>query len=313
MTRIALAAYIGFTGISLAGCSRTVLIADDAIVSHSDPGELSAYVDNESMVIFTEGVPDRHVKFFVGSRPVGKAKTDAAGRASVRVAPSGSGRKFVARTENGKKVVEAHGRVFAWDPDRTVIGVDLDETICASQYVNLIWGDGMVSDAYDGSAEAIRELSRDYHILYISARPRFMLDKTRRWLEKKGFPPGPIVFAEDYTACFNQGQVKKQLLADLRKRWPNILIGIGDKYADIECCAPNGMLPVIVNRWKPRFKENAVVVKDWPELTRYFREHRAVLTDRALLAFAISRNTPIDRVPFRGGSTRSIAAAGASD
>ena len=40
----------------------------------------------------------------------------------------------------------------------------------------------------EGSVEVLREIQRLYHILYVSARPRFTLEKTRMWLDENGYP-----------------------------------------------------------------------------------------------------------------------------
>ena len=174
------------------------------------------------------------------------------------------------------------------------IAIDLDETISMTDYLDLLWGGGQASKPCKGSVEALNTLANDYQILYYSARPRTMIDRTRKWLVRNGFPPGPILFAANIGAAFDQGPAKGRLLSELHHKWPNVRIGIGDKSADVQCCAANGMLPIIVNPWLPSYKESAVVVRDWSGLLEFFERHADTLKDMRALAQRIELGTPFD-------------------
>lgn len=297
------------------GCNRTSMVALDSIVEQGQKSDLVAYVHNSSMTIFSEGVPQKPVQFYVEDREIGETKTDPTGKAQIPLeAVKNYGVRYCVRLKNNDQSLESVGWIFVWDPNRTAVAIDLDETICVSKYLNLIWGDGMESQPLPGAAEAIQTLAKDYHIVYWSARPHYMVERTRNWLAKNDFPPGPIVFTEDNWGCFKQADVKKQLLTELRKKWPNVRIGIGDKYVDVDCCKSNEMLPVIVNAWQPTYKENSVVVPDWKTLGQFFDAHRDVLTNSQKLASVIERGEPLRvgetlRVTKSAAPTRTLAAA----
>lgn len=277
-----LAASAGF--LAMSGCARTILIAEDAMVHSDRPRELVAYVDKQWLVVFTSGVPGREVQFLIDEKEVGRARTDKHGRARVSLEPGVSGNSFVARTNGYTRDLQERATLFGWDPHRTAIAVDIDETISLTNYPNVIWGDGLVSRPVKGSPEALRSLAKDYQLLYYSARPRFMIRQTHQWLDKYGFPPGPIVFAGDFRAALRQTEAKTALLADLRRKWPNLRVGIGDRRVDVEVCVSNNMLPVIVNGSRPKFKKNAVVVAGWESVPKFFEMNRRSLSDDRRIA-----------------------------
>lgn len=299
--------------LALPGCARPTLIAGDAIVQQrGDTAELAAFVEHRSLGLFTAGVANTPVQFFFGNREVRRARTDGSGCAGVVVNSAPDAERYTARTRIGDTRLQAAGAIFEWNPDCVVIAIDLDETICATDYLNLLWGDGQASPPCAGSVEALNALANDFHILYYSARPRLMMNRTRRWLSKSGFPPGPIVFSANISAAFEQGPAKRRLLADLRKKWPNVLLGIGDRYVDVQCCAPNHMLPIIVNPSRPSYRENAVVVPDWKSLLAFFEAHRGVLTDSRALAQTIERGERLVQPSLAAPATQGIACTGAA-
>ncbi|HKQ48028.1 MAG TPA: hypothetical protein VJZ71_08170 [Phycisphaerae bacterium] len=275
----------------LPGCARTILIAEDAVVRPDRPHELAAYVDKQWLVVFTSGVPGREVQFLIDEKEVGRARTNKQGRARITLKPGVTGESFIARTHGDIRNLQERATLFGWDPNRTAIAVDVDETISLTNYLNVIWGDGLVSRPVKGSPEALRSLAKNYQLLYYSARPRFMIRRTHEWLEKYGFPPGPVVFPSDFTAALRQSSAKAELLASLREKWPNLRIGIGDKHADVDACIANDMLPVIVNGARPKFRKNAIVVAGWESVPKFFDMNRGSLNDdRRIASFLANGN-----------------------
>lgn len=261
-------------GTAACGCVRTILVAEDCIVNADNPGQLIAYTKTQSLLLFTKGLPNQQVRFFVDEKASESVSTDLMGRASRTLDKKSSTHTYKVRAEGEKETLIASGSIHRWDADRPAIAVDLDETISQTEYIDLIWGSGMTSRPMQGSPEALRKLSKEYYLVYCSARPRFMLDQTRKWLVKHKFPRGPIILASDFRASLRQAAAKKELFADLRRKWPNVRVGIGDKNADVEACLANDMLPVIVNGATPLSHEDAVVVPDWKSLVQFFDDNR---------------------------------------
>ncbi|MEW6253070.1 MAG: phosphatase domain-containing protein, partial [Planctomycetota bacterium] len=167
------------------------------------------------------------------------------------------------------------GRIFTWDPHRPVIAVDIDHTIADTQRRELIG-----STASDPStpiplaAPTLRELGQRFQILYLTSRPRFLLDKTRHWLRDHGFPEGPVFTAAGLFEMFGSRAYKQAKLAELRRAWPNLLIGIGDRASDAAAYQANGMLAINIGlEPSARLSAGTVRLRDWGDVREFFAEH----------------------------------------
>src|SRR5258706_2851848 len=67
---------------SSSGCARKLLLAEDVVLPQGESEELAAAVDEQALVIFTKGVPNTPVEFFLNDQRVSQSTTDKEGRAS---------------------------------------------------------------------------------------------------------------------------------------------------------------------------------------------------------------------------------------
>jgi len=277
--------------VALAGCGGPVVSVDDAVM-FGDKLRLVAYVEKEPVLGLRRNVEDVEVRFYLNGRAVGDDDTDDDGRASIRIkhAPAGIG-AFEARALVGGHDLRATAAVYRWHKDRTIIAVDIDDTIAETEYRQLILKDrDKKSDPVDDSRKTLSRLARDYHIVYVTARPRFLLEKTRRWLADERFPSGPVVTARGLRQTIRPARHKTKMLRDLRDRWPNLLIGIGNNAADAEAYGANRMLCLIVPPKGDAVDDigrHAVVLRDWDAVADVFEQNRGVLTDPHEVARAV--------------------------
>jgi len=221
------------------------------------------------------------VHFYAGDRKLGSERTDGDGQAALQVRLERGIGSYEARAYVGGQRLGAVGRVFAWDPCRVVIAVDVDQTIERTDYDDLILKRGEdPSPPVGRAADVLRALARDYHLVYFTGRPRCLLEKTRQWLDEHGFPPGPVVTSKGLRDVVRPGEFKRQRLRRLRHDWPNLLIGIGDKPSDADAYGANGMLSLVVaGRDHEDFGAHALVFPEWDTLGRFFAANRETLTD----------------------------------
>jgi phosphatidate phosphatase APP1 len=174
-------------------------------------------------------------------------------------------------------------------PHTMTLVVDIDETLCVTDYTNVFWGIGRDdSRPLPNAARIMNSLSRDFRIVYLTARPRNLLEKTRRWIAREGFPQGDIITAPNVLDLISQTTYKQKQLNRMRASYPNMLIGIGDKPTDADAYRKHGMLPVVVNPWRDRhYRAGELIMQDWQQLGEFFERNRDVLTDRPLLAEAM--------------------------
>jgi hypothetical protein len=283
-----------FLGLVVAGCGRPILSADDARVAPGKKAKLVAYVEREAPLGLRKDIEDVAVTFSVEGQEVGRAKTNDKGRASVQCRlPSPDVSCFTARAVVDGQDLETAGRVFSWQEDRVIIAVDIDGTVSDTEYKDLILKkEDDESDPIKASRKVLTQLAADYHIMYFTARPRFLMDKTRLWLEEHQYPPGPIVMAPSIRKAIHPSGYKHRTLAGIREDWPNLLIGIGNKRGDAEAYGANEMLALIVSQADDQsFGRHAISFPDWKSLDRFLQANRAVLTDPEKLKKAVRGET----------------------
>lgn len=266
-----------------------MLSVDDAVVLPGKKTRLAAYVERDAVLGMRNDLVKVPVRFCIDDQEVGNDKTDDDGRASIKSRVSPQATSYEAAAQHGRQEFRATGRVFAWDPQRVVIAVDLDQTIERTEYKALLLDSKADdSDPLKRSVAALRGLGPDFHIVYLTGRPRFLLEKTRAWLRERGFPEGPVVTAKGVREMFSPGSFKERKLEGLRGDWPHLLIGIGDKASDANAYGANDMLSLIVSTEHDRsFPPHALVFRDWKELGRFFAANRDTLREPRALREAI--------------------------
>jgi len=272
----------------VAGCRSPILTVDDAIVGADGKVRLIAYVEQEPILGIRRDVRDVRVHFSVNGREVGSDKTDDNGRATEKCRIDAGVGTFDAEAVVHHKTLRARGRVFRWDDRRVAIAVDVDHTLERTDYQDLLLDDDDDSNPVKRSAKTLRSLADGFHILYLTARPRFLLDKTREWLDEEGFPPGPVVAAKGMRQTLRPGEFKRRSLHALRKDWPSVLIGVGDQPGDARAYGANDMLSLMLGRASDRrFGPHSLVFRGWKELSRFLVANQETLADPDDLSDAI--------------------------
>jgi hypothetical protein len=88
-------------------------------------------------------------------------------------------------TDGFIEVVEPGTPIFLSDVDGTLTTFETEE------FVDLLFG--VVSSANEFSAAALSILQdKGYHAMYVTARPEWLVERTREFVEVRGYPPGII-------------------------------------------------------------------------------------------------------------------------
>lgn len=181
------------------------------------------------------------------------------------------------------------GRAATPATHRTTIVVDIDETLCITDYNCVLWGIGSDdSRPLAHAAQTLNELARSYDIVYLTARPTSVAHRSQAWLARHGFPKGQLVGSPTIGDFLGQTGFKKKALARLQRERKGLLIGIGDKPTDAEAYRENGMLALIVNPWEgKRYHPHDLIFQDWRGIARFFEANEGVLIDPLKLASGI--------------------------
>jgi hypothetical protein len=279
----------------LAGCGRLQLTVDDAIIA-GDARTLrcTAYVERERFLGLNFDPPPTSIEFARGDRVLGRARTDPSGRTSIAAPndPDGPAR-LTARATDAGRPLSASAAIFTWSRDRTIVVIDLDNTIVRTDFDKLVLKE---RDEYSaplrGSRRVTENLAADFQIAYVTARPRFLLEKTRLWLEDEEYPAGPVIPSPGIRESIRRTEYKTRVLGEMRQTWPNLLIGIGNSESDREAYAACGLLTLLVNQKELTDADPRTIrVADWKALARFFAVNRELLADPQRLSALLEAGT----------------------
>jgi hypothetical protein len=207
----------------------------DAITTPGESTEL--WVRHEVRVLGTMRFPVRGSRIkltFSGETHLGT--TQKGGFAPIRInAPREPG-SWTVKVGEGDS---ASGLLFAISPEHSILVTDLDRTVSDAT----AWGFWLKSlgsiRPYAQAREVLQEVSKTHLIVYLTARSDLLLGKTRVWLRRNEFPPGPVFCRHRQSPGKDAESFKTETLKDLKYRFPRIRFGIGDKEMDVRSYRAN--------------------------------------------------------------------------
>ena len=131
--------------------------------------------------------------------------------------------------------------------------VFIDGTICDTRQRHHLmgtpafhWREEILKDQpAPGSALCLQELSERYQIVYIGARPGSTQASTEEWLQKAGFPPGPVHLGET--------QEDRLVLVQAIGGEYDFIAGIGDRWDDNELHSELGCQSIILQEYEGKW------------------------------------------------------------
>lgn len=286
-----------FAVASVPGCQPALMTASDAFhtpgrrsvlmvkLEHRRPGDAHGLA----------GVP---VRYFSHNQPLGEAATDATGQAALTCELPTATAEFRAEATVAGVTLASDGRVFGHSPERTTLVCDIDETVSKTDYGALLSRamDDAGSTPYPHAAEVLRELSTRFDLIYLTARPGSLRDKTHAWLERHGFPHAPLITAPSVREVVLVQGFKAATIARLQREVGTLTIGIGNARTDSEAYAQRGLLTLILSdRDDDRFRAHAVILRNWRQVREFFKANREVLEEPETLRAAIDGERMLQR------------------
>ena len=144
--------------------------------------------------------------------------------------------------------------------ERVSVVLDVDDTLTASDAQFL----SSHPEVRDGETVAVvSRLAERYDLIYLTGRLRWGTPRTRAWLREMGFPAAPL-FVRDIkqTLAIRAATFKEEALGELRRRFPNIVVGVGDEDGDVEAYTENGMLAILIEEEE----DESWNVKKWSQI-----------------------------------------------
>ena len=171
--------------------------------------------------------------------------------------------------------------VFAARADTPFVVVDLDRTLVDSSFFRVMLLDG--GRPMRNSIPVLRRIAKQYAVIYLTQRPGELTRLSRQWLIRQGYPAGPILLSRLRELAGDSGRSKSARLVAVRKSFPRLEWGIGDKVQDIRAYQENGLRAIWIphlgddrkDLWKlvdeiraARLGEKVIVVTGWRQIER---------------------------------------------
>ncbi|MHC4983793.1 MAG: LNS2 domain-containing protein [Planctomycetota bacterium] len=203
------------------------------------------------------GLDGAKLGFYQGEKLVGTAETDDDGYGRISwIPPKAGSYEFTVRIleppkdddyEDAVNVTPAPLLVGARDKNAELVVVDLDHTVVDSSFFRVLVGG---AKPMARSVDVMNKLADRYTIVYLTHRPDILTRKSKTWLIDNGYPRGPLLVSELRDAFGNSGTFKTAKLEAMRKSFPNVRIGIGDKLSDAQAYVDNGLTAYLIPHYK---------------------------------------------------------------
>ncbi len=207
---------------------------------------------------FLRGQPGLAVRFYRDGRLFKVAETGTNGAAVVTFTPDAPGDyEFVVQVAAaGLREMPPDPEtllVTCRAPDAPMVVVDMDKTVVASGFEAVLLG---TAKPMAESQRVLARLASERSIIYLTHRPDYFGPKSKRWLKENGFPRGPLLLSTLGGFLKGSETFKAGRIAELRKTFTKIEIGIGDKISDGQAYLDNGMRAIVILDIPPAGKPN---------------------------------------------------------
>jgi hypothetical protein len=227
-----------------------VLLAQDVLCTPGEEVDLRASLRGGFRL---EGVEGVRLQFHLNERRIDQITSNADGDVQTRwTAPSEPG-DYAIRVrvkpddqpdDEDDAVAPTRLLVAVRKPDVPIAIIDLDKTLVASGFHRVLLGAG--PEPMAGSKVVVARLARTHTVVYLTHRPDFLGPTSKQWLDRHGYPRGPLLTSTLGGLIEGSGRFKTRRLTDLSKRFTNLKVGIGDKISDARAYATLGLTSILI-------------------------------------------------------------------
>lgn len=239
------------------------LSAEDLVALPGSRIRLIARVERYLIRFVDPPVRGATVEFFEGEKPLGTTVTDDRGFASIEVDAGPAGRRrFRVQTRRSEEALV----VDVLPASAPILVLDIDHTITDISTFQFAFTTNRNTRALPDAIDVIRRLASRFSIIYLTARDRSFLGKTRGWFHMNNLPDGPVVLRRRRFWSQVSLDHKLERLAEL-KRTHRIVAGVGDLPSDAKAYLANGAAAYLMDPGGqlPEM-ERAIKVRSWKEL-----------------------------------------------
>jgi hypothetical protein len=250
-------AWVFISIVLLAGCggiTETFVGSDEGYLFYAadaitPPGREVTLTARLQYGTFLRDLEEHQITFLLNGKEYAKTLTGDEGIARASFRPEATGNyqfKVHAPTrekDDGQKIELADLFVACRERDVPIAVIDLDRTIVASSFKEVLMGD---PQPMPDSARVLQRLAADHTLIYLTHRPDYFGTKSKRWIRNHNYPLGPLYLSEAGEFFDGSSDFKTAKLKEFRREFPNLRIGIGDKISDIESYLRVKMRPIMI-------------------------------------------------------------------
>jgi len=143
--------------------------------------------------------------------------------------------------------------------------VDIDHTIADISSLKFLFVDYQEIPMLPKSQQVMQQFAAKFNLIYLTARSEIFKRETKQWLELMGFPQGPTFFWSLKHDPFFAGDYKVAAIMNMKRKYHNIVAGVGDKPSDLRAYKENG-IPAIFIGASPTDFEGAISTTSWEKI-----------------------------------------------
>ena len=156
---------------------------------------------------------------------------------------------------------------FVRTPETRLAICDIDHTLADISGAKVLVTPNDRTPPLPGSVEVMGRLAQTHLIVYLTARDEKLSNKTRAWLGLHGYPVGPVLFWDFGHDPLSHEKYKTAEIQRLKRDWPNIDYGFGDRDEDARAYAAGGVKSFIVGAVRQDgLPDLATPVADWTRI-----------------------------------------------
>ena len=249
-----------------------ILTLEDTVVASGSSAALTGWLERDLGFFWDPDLPGEEIEFFSEEGTIGFARTGSDGRARLEIRNLSPGiHRFRAQLSQKSRYhaprVEAY--IAVYETGEPVLVTDIDMTLAHCSPLGFITKSNLAVRPLIDSPISLQNLSRDYRIVYLSARDHVFVPKTRAWLRMNGFPNGPLLLRRKRFNRASPLEHKRERLREVKREVGGMRYGIGDKPHDVVAYHEQGIRPIwITNKTNGALPGETIRVSSWKEIVK---------------------------------------------
>ncbi len=274
LARLTLGVLLAVSAVAAPGVARAwppkaaVLTGHDTLVPSGVPATLRFKVERDTYSKYD--LKGLTIEFRANGSLLGTAVSDYRGYAAftLDVPPSSGDLVVTGRLSSSSYSAPDETLLVSVRPKLgRVVVTDIDKTISNARWSDVTSKSNQYLYPVRGAVAALNDIAKDATILYLTAREDRYRAKTKDWLQRWGFPRGPLICSDDDLGSGDPAIQKTKSLRAVVPYFPNMKWGFGNKNSDARAYSANGLATFLFDTEDAGpYYDYAFVTDDWTVL-----------------------------------------------